>query len=70
MTDPSLSPSLKDLLNGISTDVQLLASQTLALGPTGGLGGCVEGRVVWDRVSWRVCSSPPPARPFSSARSC
>jgi Putative Actinobacterial Holin-X, holin superfamily III len=31
MTDPSLNPSLRDLLNGISTDVQLLASQTLAL---------------------------------------
>jgi hypothetical protein len=31
MTDPSLNPSLKDLLNGISTDVQLLASQTVAL---------------------------------------
>jgi cobalamin synthase len=32
MNDPSLHPSLRDLLNGISTDVQLLASQTLALG--------------------------------------
>ena len=31
MTDPSVNPSLRDLLNGISTDVQLLASQTLAL---------------------------------------
>ena len=31
MTDPSLNPSLKDRLNDISTDVQLLASQTLAL---------------------------------------
>ena len=31
MTDPSLSPSLRELLNGISTDVQLLVSQTLAL---------------------------------------
>jgi hypothetical protein len=31
MTDPSLNPSLRDLLNGISADVQLLASQTLAL---------------------------------------
>ena len=31
MTDPSLNPSLRDLLNGISTDVQLLASQTLTL---------------------------------------
>jgi hypothetical protein len=32
MNDPSRHPSLRDLLNGISTDVQLLASQTLALG--------------------------------------
>ncbi|HEY7188828.1 MAG TPA: phage holin family protein [Vicinamibacterales bacterium] len=32
MNDPSLHPSLRDLLNGISTDVHLLASQTLALG--------------------------------------
>ena len=31
MTDPSLNPSLRDRLNDISTDVQLLASQTLAL---------------------------------------
>jgi hypothetical protein len=31
MTKPSLHPSLKDMLNAISTDVQLLASQTLAL---------------------------------------
>jgi hypothetical protein len=31
MTEPSLNPSLRDLLNGISTDVQLLASQTLTL---------------------------------------
>jgi Putative Actinobacterial Holin-X, holin superfamily III len=31
MTDPSLNPSLKDLLSGISADVQLLASQTVAL---------------------------------------
>jgi cobalamin synthase len=32
MNDPSPHLSLRDLLNGISTDVQLLASQTLALG--------------------------------------
>ena len=31
MTDSSLNPSLRDLLNGISADVQLLASQTLTL---------------------------------------
>jgi len=31
MTEPSLNPSLKDMLDAISTDVQLLASQTLAL---------------------------------------
>src|SRR5436190_21009197 len=31
MTDSSTSPSLAGLLNGISTDVQVLASQTLAL---------------------------------------
>ena len=31
MTDQSLNPALRDLLNGISTDVQLLASQTLTL---------------------------------------
>lgn len=31
MTDPSLNPSLRDLLNGISADVQVLASQTLTL---------------------------------------
>jgi hypothetical protein len=31
MTDSSTSPSLASLLNGISTDVQLLASQTLTL---------------------------------------
>ena len=31
MTDPFLNPSLRDLLNGLSADVQLLASQTLAL---------------------------------------
>lgn len=31
MTDPRLNPPLKELLNGISTDVQLLASQTLTL---------------------------------------
>ena len=31
MTYPSLNPSLRDLLNGISADVQLLASQTLTL---------------------------------------
>ena len=31
MTEPSPNPSLRDLLNGISTDVQLLVSQTLTL---------------------------------------
>ena len=31
MTDPRPNPPLRELLNGISTDVQLLASQTLAL---------------------------------------
>ena len=31
MTEPSLNRSLKDTLNAISTDVQLLVSQTLAL---------------------------------------
>ena len=31
MTDPRLNAPLKELLNGISTDVQLLASQTLTL---------------------------------------
>jgi hypothetical protein len=31
MTEPSRNPSLRDLLNGISTDVQLLASHTLNL---------------------------------------
>lgn len=31
MTDSSLNRSLRDLLNGISTDVQLLVSQTLTL---------------------------------------
>ena len=31
MNAPSPNPSLKDLLNGISEDVQLLASQTLTL---------------------------------------
>lgn len=31
MTDPSPNPSLRDLLNGITTDVHLLASQTLIL---------------------------------------
>jgi Putative Actinobacterial Holin-X, holin superfamily III len=31
MTDPRLTPPLRELLNGISTDVQLLASQTLTL---------------------------------------
>src|SRR5688572_27093489 len=31
MTEPSLNPSLRDLLNGISTDVQLLVSHTLTL---------------------------------------
>jgi ABC-type uncharacterized transport system permease subunit len=31
MTDPRLNAPLRDLLNGISTDVQLLASQTLTL---------------------------------------
>jgi ABC-type uncharacterized transport system permease subunit len=31
MTDAHLNPPLRDLLNGISTDVQLLASQTLTL---------------------------------------
>jgi hypothetical protein len=31
MTHPSPNPSLKDLLDGISTDVRLLASQTLIL---------------------------------------
>jgi hypothetical protein len=31
MTDPFLNPSLKDLFRGISADVQLLASHTVAL---------------------------------------
>ena len=31
MTNPSVSPSLRDLLNDISTDAQLLVSQTLKL---------------------------------------
>jgi len=31
MTNPFLNPSLKDLLSGISADVQLLASHTVAL---------------------------------------
>lgn len=31
MTEPSPNSSLRDLLNGISTDVQLLVSQTLML---------------------------------------
>jgi Putative Actinobacterial Holin-X, holin superfamily III len=31
MTAPSVTPSLRVLLNGMSTDVQLLASQTLTL---------------------------------------
>ena len=31
MTDPHLNAPLRELLNGISTDVQLLASQTLTL---------------------------------------
>ena len=31
MTDPRLNAPLRELLNGISTDVQLLASQTLTL---------------------------------------
>ncbi len=31
MTDPSPNLSLKDLLSGISADVQLLAAQTIAL---------------------------------------
>ena len=31
MTEQAHNPSLRDLLNGISTDVQLLASQTLTL---------------------------------------
>ena len=31
MTDPRLNAPFKDLLNGISADVQLLASQTLTL---------------------------------------
>jgi hypothetical protein len=30
MTDPRLNAPLKELLNGISTDVQLLASQSQA----------------------------------------
>ena len=34
MTDPSQNPPLKDLLSGISADVQLLASQTMALART------------------------------------
>ena len=32
MMNPSPNPSLRELLNSVSTDVQLLASQTLALG--------------------------------------
>jgi hypothetical protein len=31
MTDRSMNPSLRDLLNGISSDVQVLALQTLTL---------------------------------------
>ena len=31
MTEPRLHPSLRELLNGISTDVRLLVSQTLTL---------------------------------------
>jgi hypothetical protein len=31
MSEQSLNPSLKDLLNGISSDVRVLASQTLTL---------------------------------------
>ena len=31
MTHPAANPSLRELLNGISTDVQLLAAQTLRL---------------------------------------
>jgi len=34
MTDPSHNPPLKYLLSGISADVQLLASQTMALART------------------------------------
>ena len=45
MTDRS--PSLRDLLNGISTDVQLLASQTLTLAR-------VEASTAASRLAWSV----------------
>ena len=51
MTDPRLNAPLRELLNGISTDVQLLASQTLTLARL--------------EVCWRGCSSPSQAPPSS-----
>ena len=48
MTDPRLNPPLRELLNGISTDVQLLASQTDSCA-VGHLHRRVEARVVCDR---------------------
>ena len=45
MTDQRPNPSLRDLLNGISTDVQLLASQTLTLAR-------VEASTAASKVAW------------------
>jgi hypothetical protein len=45
MTNPSLNPSLRDLLNGISTDVRLLASQTLTLAR-------VEAAAAASKLAW------------------
>ena len=45
MTDPSPNLSLKDLLSGISVDVQLLAVQTIALAR-------LEASVAASKLAW------------------
>ena len=48
MTDRSQSPSLRDLLNGISTDAQLLASQTVTLARVE--LSAAASRLVWSAI--------------------
>jgi hypothetical protein len=85
MTDPSLNPSLRDLLNGISADVQLLASQTLALArlevsaalsklawSAAGRGGAAGEHIRRSRRRGRLrqCAGADPDRPWRSGVGC
>ena len=48
MSDPSPNPSLRELLNGISTDARLLTSQTLALARLE--ASTAASKLVWSAV--------------------